>query len=129
LKDVDVVAATQAMMHLRTKMVATARAVRLNMTKVASVTHLVGNLNQNRGIVELHLVGNNEMSLFGSQTESNVDWVYSCWMLVCNLWVHSGWMLVGNLWVHSGLMLVGNLWVHSCWMLVGNLCWNKVGLT
>jgi hypothetical protein len=33
LKDVDVVAATQEMVHLRTKMVATATTVRLNMTK------------------------------------------------------------------------------------------------
>jgi hypothetical protein len=101
LKDVDVVAATQEMVHLRTKFVATATVVRLNMTMVATPSHLVENLNQNLRIVELKLVGNNEMSFFGSQTESNVEWVHSCWMLVDNLWMYSYWMLVGNLLVYS----------------------------
>jgi hypothetical protein len=40
LKDVDVVAATQEMVHLRTKFVATATVVRLNMTMVATPSRL-----------------------------------------------------------------------------------------
>jgi hypothetical protein len=47
----------------------------LSMTMVATVREWVANLNQIVGIDEMGLVGSNEMSFLGGQTESNAHMV------------------------------------------------------